>query len=54
MKKDRQTIKCDVFDCKHCDVENRFCSLREIKVSNSSSNKEKEATMCASFNVRKD
>lgn len=54
MKKDRQTIKCDVYDCKHCDIEGMCCSLREIKVSNSSNDKEKEATMCASYDVRKD
>ena len=54
MKKDRQTIKCDVYDCRHCDLETECCSLKEIKVSNCSNNKEKEATMCASYDVRKD
>lgn len=54
MNKDNQNIKCDVFDCKHCDVEEVCCNLREIKVSNCSSNKEKEATMCASYDARKD
>lgn len=54
MKKDRQTIKCDVFDCKNCDVNEMCCSLKEIKVSNCNQNKEKEATMCASYDVRKD
>ena len=54
MKKDRQTIKCDVYDCRHCDLEVECCSLREIKISNSSNDKEKEATMCASYKVRKD
>ena len=54
MKKDRQNIKCDVYNCKFCDIENICCSLREIKVSNSNNNKEKESTMCASYNIRKD
>ena len=54
MKKDKQTIKCDVYDCKHCDLEVECCSLKQIKVSNCSSDKEKEATMCASYDVRKD
>ena len=54
MKKDKQTIRCDVYDCKHCDLEVEFCDLKEIKVSNCSSNKEKEATMCASYDARKD
>ena len=42
MKKDKQSIKCDVYNCKFCDLENNFCSLKEIKVSNSSNNKEKD------------
>lgn len=54
MKKDKQSIKCDVYNCKFCDLEESYCSLKEIKVSNSSNNKEKEATMCASYETRKD
>ena len=54
MKKDRQTIKCVVYDCKNCDVEEMCCNLREIKVSNCNKNKEKEATMCESYKPRKD
>jgi len=54
MKKDKQTIKCDVYDCRHCDINDNCCNLKEIKVSNCSSNKGKEATMCASYDVRKD
>lgn len=54
MKKEKQTIKCDVYDCKHCDLKAECCNLKEIKVSNCSNNKEKEATMCASYDVRKD
>lgn len=54
MKKEKQTIKCDVYDCKHCDLGMECCSLKQIKVSNCSNNKEKEATMCASYDVRKD
>ena len=54
MKKNKQTIKCDVFDCKYCDLDIACCSLSEIKVSNCSNVKEKEATMCASYDVRKD
>lgn len=54
MKKKRQTIKCDVFDCKHCDCDNVCCNLNEIKVSNCSNKKKKEATMCESYDIRKD
>ena len=54
MRKDKQNIKCDVYDCKHCDLEVECCSLREIKVSNCNQNKEKEATMCDSYSPRKD
>ena len=48
-----QTIKCNVYDCKHCDVDNIVCNLKEIKVSNSSHNLNKESTMCASYKTRK-
>ena len=54
MKKDKQTIKCDVYDCKNCIVEDMCCNLKEIKVSNCNKNKEKEATMCDSYSPRKD
>lgn len=52
MKKDKQIIKCDVYDCKHCDLEMACCSLKEIKVSNCSNNKDKEATMCVSYDTK--
>lgn len=52
MKKDMQTIKCDVFDCKHCDCENVCCSLNKIKISNCNNNKDKEATMCENYNKK--
>ena len=54
MKKEKQSIKCDVYNCKFCDLEENCCSLKEIKVSNCSNNKEKEATMCASYKIRND
>ena len=50
----KQNIKCNVYDCKHCDVNNIVCNLKEIKVSNSSHNLNKESTMCASYKARKD
>lgn len=52
--KNKQTIKCDVYNCKYCDLEESFCSLNEIKVSNCNKNKEKEGTMCDSYKSRKD
>ena len=48
-----QTIKCNVYDCKHCDVDNIVCNLKEIKVSNCNHNLNKESTMCASYKTRK-
>ena len=39
MVKNKQTIKCDVYDCKHCDVEHICCNLKEIKVSNCNNSK---------------
>lgn len=53
MKKDKQIIKCDVYNCSHCDIENRYCNLKEIKVSNCNNAKEKESTMCESYDIRK-
>lgn len=50
----KQNIKCNVFDCKFCDVDNTSCNLRQIKVSNSSHNNTKESTMCSSYKTRKD
>lgn len=49
MKKD-QTIKCNVYDCKHCDVDNITCSLKEIKISSCNKN----LTMCSNYKARKD
>ena len=54
MKRNKQNIRCEVADCKHCDIENVCCNLKEIKISNCNSNKEKEATMCENYNIRKD
>ena len=53
MKKN-QTIKCDVFNCRYCDCDNKYCNLKEIKISNMDNTKEKEATMCASYILKKD
>ncbi len=48
-----QKIKCDVFDCKHCNCDDKVCNLKEIKVCNCSHDDTKEATMCYSFKSRK-
>ncbi len=52
MKKE-QKIKCDVFDCKHCDCESSCCSLNEIKVCNCNNDRDKESTMCDSYKSKK-
>ena len=49
-----QTIKCNVYDCRFCDVDNIACNLKEIKVASLSHNQKKESTMCSSYKVRKD
>lgn len=54
MKKEKQTIKCDVYDCKHCNCDEECCSLEEIKVCNCDDCKEKESTMCDSYDKKKD
>lgn len=50
----KQIIKCNVYDCKHCDVENIVCSLKEIKVCNCNHDSNKQSTMCDSYKTRKD
>ena len=32
MKKENQTIKCDVHSCVHCNCDENVCKLREIEV----------------------
>ena len=54
MRKEKQSIKCDVYNCRYCDIENICCNLKEIKISNCNNTKEKEGTMCANYDVRKD
>ena len=49
-----QTIKCNVYDCKYCDVDNITCNLKEIKVSSCDKSLNKKSTMCSSYKVRKD
>ena len=49
-----QKIKCDVYDCSHCNCHDKICKLKEIKVSNSSDEEKKEATMCSSYAKRDD
>ena len=45
----KQCIKCDVHNCKHCDCNCDCCTLREIKVCTCNDNENKEATMCDSY-----
>lgn len=52
MKKEKQLIKCNVYDCKHCNCNDECCSLNEIKVCNCDNCKEKESTMCDSYDKR--
>jgi hypothetical protein len=51
--KNNQTIKCNVYDCKFCDVDNISCNLKEIKVSSCNNTKNIESTMCSSYKARK-
>lgn len=48
-KSKKQTIKCDVHDCSHCDCSCDCCHLNEIKVCSCSEEETKEGTMCASY-----
>ena len=47
-----QKIKCNVYDCSHCNCDHKECKLKEIKVCNCNDNKNKEATMCDSYKKR--
>lgn len=53
MKNNKQTIKCDVYDCKHCNCDNEECELNEIKVCNCNNKENKESTMCNSYDHKK-
>lgn len=50
----KQTIKCNVYDCKHCNVDDITCNLKEIKVASCNHNNNKQSTMCDSYKARKD
>lgn len=50
----RQIINCNVFDCKHCDVDKIMCNLKEIKIASSNFHNNKQSTMCDNYEVRKD
>ena len=54
MKKNIQKIKCNVYDCKFCDVDNITCNLKEIKVASCNHDNNKESTMCSRYKTRKD
>lgn len=52
MKKSNQKINCDVYDCCHCNIDCKACSLEEIKISNCNSKENKESTICDSYDKR--
>lgn len=52
MSKDKQIINCTVYDCKHCNCDDNICNLKAIKVCCSSSDEDKESTMCDSYKRR--
>lgn len=49
-----QKIKCNVYDCSHCDVHECACKLNVIQVASCSLEETKEATMCNSYKKRND
>lgn len=53
MKKNEQTIKCSVHDCKHCDCDEDMCNLDKIKVCNCRGDGDKETTMCDSYKEKR-
>ena len=53
MDKEKQKIKCDVYDCEYCNCDCNRCSLAEIKVSKNNENNSKDDTKCDSYKKRK-
>ena len=49
----KQNIKCNVYDCKFCDVDKISCNLKEIKISNCNHKNNKDSTMCDSYKTTK-
>lgn len=54
MKKNNQTIKCNVFECKFNNKNDSCCCLNEINVCECKPCNKKENTMCNSFKVKED
>ncbi len=50
---EKQKINCDVHDCKHCDCDCDECTLKKIKVCNCNDSKNKQSTMCNSYECKK-
>lgn len=50
---EKQKINCDVHDCKHCDCDCDECTLKKIKVCNCNDSKNKQSTMCNSYEWQK-
>lgn len=53
MKKNKQNIKCDVYDCIHCNCDLDECELKQIKVCNCDKECKKTSTMCDSYENKK-
>ena len=52
--KNKQTIKCDVKDCKFNNQQQELCELNAIKVSSNACDCDnKQSTICDSFEVQK-
>lgn len=45
-------VGCHVYDCKHCNCSEEFCTLDVIDVCNCSKDHDKESTMCNSFECK--
>lgn len=51
--KNKQTIKCDVTNCCHCNCSNKSCTLNEIKVSKKANDDDKKEAICDNFESKK-
>lgn len=47
----KQTIKCNVYDCIHCNFQNNSCLLEEIMIS-MYDRKNKNKTICGNFQTK--
>lgn len=50
----KQTIKCDVHTCEHCNCDCNMCNLKEIEIQNQKNEAtDKDETICSNYKLNK-